>query len=239
MKSRISGYLLTAVLFSFIACSKEVSKENGTRTQILNGDFYATINGTPWDADSLQLVLVSNTGVSISGLSKTGEKITMLLPTFNTGIYTLDALSTAFALYSNLLVDVSAIFISNSGATAGTVTISSIDTVKHMVSGTFQFTLINPSDSTQKSITGGVFNNVPYSGDTSVGTTPGGADTLQAIVGGVQFNSAQVIINITNGSLFIAGISFQGVQDIALGMPQGIPQGTYNMDFATGVYYGV
>ncbi|HEV3222949.1 MAG TPA: DUF6252 family protein [Puia sp.] len=240
MKSRLSGYLLIAVLFSFISCSKELSKEKNTPgTQIPNGDFYATIDGTQWNADSLQLVLVSNSGVSISGLSKTGEQITMLLPTFKTGNYTLNALSAPIAIYSNLLTNVSTVFISNTGAAGGNVTISKIDSVKHLVSGTFMFTLINPSNNLRKSITAGVFNSVPYTVDTTGGITPSATDTLEASVGGVQFNSAQVVASITNGTLFIAGISSDGVSDIALGMPPGITPGTYSMDFATGMYYGV
>jgi hypothetical protein len=239
MKSRISGYLLMAVLLCFVACSKELSKEDGTATQILNGDFYATIGGTQWNADSLQLVLVSSAGVSISGQSKTGELITMLLPTFQTGTYTLNSVSSSIALYTNPLIDISTVFISNAGTAGGTVTITSIDTVKHLVSGTFQYTLINPADNSQKSITAGVFNFVPYSGNTGGGTTPGGSDTLNAVVGGIPFNSAQIVSNVTNGTLFIAGISLNGDQDLALGMPVGITPGTYNMDFATGVYYGV
>jgi Family of unknown function (DUF6252) len=239
MKSRLSGYLLIAILFSFISCSKELSKENNTGTQIFNGDFYATIDGALWNADSLQLALLSNTGFSISGLSKTGEQITMLLPTLKTGNYTFNALSTPIAISSNLLVNLSTVYISNTGAAGGNVTISSVDSIKHLVSGSFMFTLINPTDNSQTSITAGIFNSVPYSVDTTGGITTSSSDTLQATIDGVQFNSAQVVTSITNGQLFMAGISSDGVKDIALGMPSDISPGTYNMDFAAGVYYGV
>jgi Family of unknown function (DUF6252) len=239
MKSRLSGYLLIAILFSFISCSKELSKENNTGTQIFNGDFYATIDGTQWNADSLQLALLSNTGFSISGLSKTGEQITMLLPTLKTGNYTFNALSAPIAISSNLLVNLSTVYISNTGAAGGNVTISSVDSIKHLVSGSFLFTLINPTDNSQTSITAGIFNSIPYSVDTTGSITTSSSDTLQATVGGVQFNSAQIVSSITDSTLFIAGISSDGVSDIALGMPSDISAGTYNMDFATGKYYGV
>jgi Family of unknown function (DUF6252) len=241
MKSCISRYLLLLlILISFGSCTKELSKENGGIKQVLNGDFYATIDGNQWNADSLQLASLSNNGFSIAGLSKTGEQITMLTPALAKGTYTLDVLSNSFAIYSNLLVNVNAIYISNSGATAGTITITTIDSVKHLVSGTFQFTLTNPTDNSQKSITGGVFNNVPFSVDTSGGTLPVVTDTLQALVDGNQFNSGQVVVsNLSGGTLYIAGISYQGVQDIALAMPSAVTPGTYDMDFATGIYYGV
>jgi hypothetical protein len=239
MKSRLSGSLLIAVLLSFISCSKEVSKEDGTTTQILNGDFYATIDGKQWNADSLQLILVSNAGVSISGLAKDGEQVTMLLPTFKTGIYTLNSSSASLAIYSNLLVNVTTVFTSNTGAASGTVNITSIDTVQHLTSGTFQYTLVDPADNGQKTVTAGVFNGVPYSGNTGGVTPPVSSDTVEASIGGVQFNGAQVISNVTNGELFIAGISSDGTQDLGLGMPSDVTPGTYNMDFAAGMYYGV
>ena len=239
MKSLLSGCLLIASLFSFISCTKELSKENNTGTQILNGDFYATIDGTQWNADSLQLALLNNSGFTISGLSKTGEQITMLLPTLKTGNYTFNALSVPIAVCSNTIVNTSTVYISNTGAAGGNVTISSIDSVKHLVSGSFTFTLIDPADNSRTAITAGVFTLVPYSVDTTGVISSSASDTLQAIVGGVQFNSAQVVSSITNGALFIAGISSDGVSDIALGMPSDISAGTYNMDFATGEYYGV
>lgn len=238
MKSRISGFLLIAILISFASCTKELSKENGVITQVENGDFFATIDGTQWNADSLQLVLVSGSGVSISGLGKDGEQVTMLLPTFKTGTYAVNSISPSIAIYSNLLVNTTAVYITNTTAGSGTINIVSIDTVKHLVSGTFNFTLVDPTDNSQKSITAGVFNEVPYTGSTGGGTS-GLADTLQATIGGVPFNGVQVVSSITDGELFVAGISSDGNEDLALGMPPGIFPGTYSMDFATGMYYGV
>jgi hypothetical protein len=101
------------------------------------------------------------------------------------------------------------------------------------------FTLIDPVDNSRTAITAGVFNQVPYSVDTTGVISPSASDTLQATVGGIQFNSAQVVSSITNGTLFIAGISSDGVEDLALGMPSDVSAGTYNMDFASGIYYGV
>jgi Family of unknown function (DUF6252) len=234
MKSRFASYVLIPLFLSFISCTKELSKENGGIKQILNGDFYATIDGRQWNADSLQLISVSNNGVTISGLGKDSEQITILLPTFQTGTYTLNATSASIAAYSN---PQSKIYLSNTSLANGTVNISNIDTVKHLVSGTFSFTLIDPTDNSQKSVTSGVFNAVPYSGDAGAGNGAL-ADTLVANVGGFPFTSVQVIKSITNGELFVAGISADGNEELALGMPASVVPGSYNMDFATGLYYG-
>src|SRR5882672_10705054 len=142
MKSRLTSYLLPVILFSFLACSKEMSRENnGHGPGPSTGDFYATLNGNLWNADSLQLVLVSSDGVSINGLSKTGEQISMLLPVFKVGTFTLNAQSVSYALYANLLDNVANVYVSNSGTAGGTINITSIDSINHLVSGTFQLTL--------------------------------------------------------------------------------------------------
>ena len=74
MKFRLSSILLTLILFLFIGCTKEISKEGETGPGPATGDFYATIGGTTWNADSVQLVLISAAGVSINGISKIGDR---------------------------------------------------------------------------------------------------------------------------------------------------------------------
>jgi Family of unknown function (DUF6252) len=236
MKSRSSTFLLIAVLFSFFACTKEVSRENKDGTGPIMSDFYATIDGTLWNADSLQLIDASIGAISIVGVSKTGEQITMSLPTFKTGTYTLNAQSASIAAYGNLSVSGN-IYLSNFGTAGGTVTISLIDTINHLMSGSFDFTLASSSDNTTKTITKGVFDLVPYIGGSVI--PPGSlADTVSAVIDGINFNAAQVTISTTNGQLFIAGISSDAMMSLAVIMPVGITPGTYNLDFASGIYLG-
>ena len=241
MKMRITYFLLTAFLFSFVACTKELSNEKGFGTgQGVNGKFYATIGGNQWNADSLQLIQVGDSGgVSINGLSKTGEQISMILPAFKTGTYTLDVQSASIALYSNLLDSAVNVYVSNIGTASGTVTISSIDTVNHLVNGSFQLSLVNPADNSTKTITRGVFSNVPYSGGNGNITVNNGSDTVKAVINGNNFHGAQVEVTTLNGQLFISGISADGTQDLGLIMPVNITPGSYNMDFASGMYIGV
>src|SRR6202035_2002745 len=204
MKPRLSIFLLIAVLFSFFACTKEVSRESRDRTGPIMSNFYATIDGTLWNADSLQLIDASNGAISIVGVSKTGEQITMSLPTFKTGTYTLNAQSASIAAYGTLSVS-GTIYLSNFGTAGGTVTISLIDTINQLMSGSFEFTLTSSNDNTTKTITKGVFDLVPYIGGSV--TPPGSlADTLSAVIDGVDFTAAQVEVSTTNGQLFIAGI---------------------------------
>lgn len=239
MKSLLNRNLIAAALFLFVSCSKEVSKEDSHNAVPANGDFYATINGIQWSADSLQLVLVNNNGITISGLSKTGAEISMLLPEFKTGTYTLNAASLPFSFYVDVFGSLTDVYYSNSGSATGTVTISSIDTINHLVSGSFQFTLVNPSDNSKKTITGGVFSYVPYTGGSGNVTPPSASkDTLQALADGNPFNPFQITTDASSGQLVIAGITSDGTT-MALLMPDNITPGSYSLDFGTGMYIGI
>ena len=240
MKSRLTQLTLVLVLFSFLSCSKELSKETGNgTTQQADGDFYATIGATQWNADSVQQIQVSNGGVSITGISKTGGQISMILPEFKPGTYTLNAQSKSYALYVNLLDAVPTVYISNQGTASGTVTVSSIDIVNKVMSGSFQFTLVNPADNSTKAITKGVFSYIPYTGDTSVVvvTPPGTADTLKVTVDNVVFNSATILTDVQMGELVIAGLSTDQSQSIDLAMPANISPGSYTFDISAGLYF--
>jgi hypothetical protein len=240
MKSLLTRIIVAAGLFILASCTKEMSLEKGNGLVQTNGDFYATIDGNPWNADSIQLAQVNNGGLTISGVSKTGLEISMVLPVFKTGTYNLNASSIPFAFYVNLMGSLTNVYFSNTGTASGTITISSIDTVNHLVSGTFQFSLVNPSDNSIKTITKGVFSYIPYSGgSTGPITQPGGGlDTLEAKVGTNQFNSFQITANTSNGQLAIAGVAADG-SAVGLLMPDTITVGSYNFDFGTGNYVGI
>lgn len=239
MKLRLRSFLLPLVLFSFVACTKENSNERNNATGPGAGDFYATIGGNLWNADSLQLVLVSSDGVSINGISKTGDQISILLPAFKTGTYTLGAQSSSYALYANLLNSNANVYVSNAGSAGGTVTISSIDTVNHVVSGSFEFSLTNPADNTTETVAKGVFDFVPYAAGIVGIVPPPGApkDTVEVTVDGNKFFASDVEISDSAGQMLIAG--FSGTQDVGLFFPTDITAGTYNLDFTTGLYIGV
>src|SRR5450432_675702 len=240
MKSRILPLLLPGFVFLFFACSKEVSEEHGSiPTNISSGNFTATIDGTPWTADSLQqaLVLDNNGSVNISGLGKTGEQISMILPVFKKGSYILNSTSSGYSFYLNLQNNTQQGYLSNVANAGGTVTISTIDTVNKTVSGTFQFNLTSPVSFTSRSVTKGVFTNIPYISATGPVPPPGGIqDTLLATVDGAKFNAIQVLSGTSGNQLTLAGFGSNGAQSVDLIMPESVGVGTYNLDVTAGVY---
>ncbi len=241
MNVRLTQWLFTCLFISCISCSKEISKEihqnpGGIQT---SGDFSASIGSVQWNADSIQLIQVSNGGVSINGISKTGEQISIILPSFKIGVYSLNAQSSSYALYANLLSTTPTVYISNQANGSGTVTINSIDTVKKLVSGSFLLNLVNPGDNSVTTITKGIFTLISYSGSAGVVviTPPGTADTLTASVSGFgAFNATQVIVTDQQGIFDIDGVSSGGLQSIDLLMPDNINPGSYTLNFAGGQY---
>ena len=223
---------------SFVSCSKELSLEEGNAPAA--SSFYATLEGNLWNADSLQSLFEINGGISINGLSKTGDQISIFLSTFKTGVYTLNSSSDSYAFYTNIFTPIEVDYYSNIGMAGGTVTITSIDTINHLISGSFTLTLVNPDKNTSVTITSGVLNSVPYTGNGVINPPPGNStDTLEALVGGNKFNAAQVQSQTLSGAIIIAGISNDGKQNLELSMPIDIVPGTYDLDFVTGTYAAV
>jgi hypothetical protein len=240
MKSSRPCYIILALIFSFISCTKEVSREQGTTPVVPgSGNFTATINGTAWSADSLQLAVVASGVLNITGLAKTGEQISIILSSFKTGTYTLNTTSPGYALYINLNDTQNNVYLSNVSVTSGTVVITAIDTIAKVISGTFSFTVTDPVSNATKTITNGVFNNVPYESGSTIPTGPMLSDTVLATIDNIKFNAAQVINTNNSGELDITGISANGTQVIDLLMPADIIAGTYTLDFNTGKYIGV
>ncbi len=247
IKSNPVLFLAAAFLFSLGSCTKELSQESPVQQQQGPGNFYATINGESWEADSAQVAIVDDSGiVTITGISKSLEEISMVLPGFLNGVYAVNGQSPGYALFAFLQGTSVDPFLSNGSTDAskagGTVTISNIDTVNHTVSGTFQFKLYRVSDMITETVTAGVFNNVSYISAGSIppiGPPPGqNADTLVASVNTVGWTAAQVVTTNQSGLLVIAGTSSDAQETLGLYMPSSVTAGTYTLDFNTGIYLG-
>lgn len=248
MKS-IPALLFSALLFfSLGSCSKEYSFELPTRdTTSGNGNFYATINGQHWEADSLEQAEVDGNGVlTIVGINHQGNAVAMVLPALQVGSYTLEAQSLGYALYANL-PDTNNIYLSNSSQdpsqAGGTVVITSVDTVAKTVSGTFQFNLFDISTSKVLTVSAGVFTGISYSGGLPGNPTQPGSgggslpDTLEAKVNGTPWLAVQISTVVQLNELPIVGISADMKQSLGIYMRADVTPGSYPMDFNMGTTY--
>ncbi|MDP4251359.1 MAG: DUF6252 family protein [Bacteroidota bacterium] len=248
MKLRPVFFLFASLIFLLGSCTKELSRESPGASSLDSVNFYAVIDGTPWQGDSVQQVIVSDSGImSITGIGKTQDEISILLPALQKGVFPVNSQTPGFALYTSLKEGFAgALYLSNTSTDAskagGSVTITDIDTVKKTVSGTFQFNLYDESNASTKKVTAGFFNKIPYSGAGSVinpGGPPGGgtlSDTLSASVNDTVWVAAQVLAAAQNGVLIVSGTSANGQQALGLYMPVSVPAGTYTLNYTSGTY---
>ncbi len=223
----ITVILLTSFLY---ACQPELSSPNSTNPNI-TGDFRAKVNGVQWVANRASGASRILGLINLTGQSTDGKTITITLQDSGVRTYAL----TQTALNAGVLSDSSAgtiSFTSNGSAdtskAGGSVNVTVIDTVRKTISGTFRFKVYRATDSSSRSITEGVFNNLSYAVTLQ---QPSGTDTFRVKVNGVDFPYASVnavrlttpidIVSVTASTANIA-------KSVGITLPGNVTVGTYN-----------
>ena len=151
------------VLCIFSSCQKEFEDPNDPPANT-TVDFKAKINGVQFVADTSGATIITNSMISLTGKSADGQMIAFTVADSGVHVYSLDINSISnVGAYVNIT---GLAFTSNGGTTpaesGGNLAIVSIDSVKRLMSGTFNFKAFRQVDGTQKTITEGVFNNISY-----------------------------------------------------------------------------
>jgi Family of unknown function (DUF6252) len=151
--------LLLCILNS---CQKEFEDSVDTPPPA-SAEFRAKINGIQFVAD-LSGATIINSIISLTGKSNDGQTILFSVADSGVHVYSLDINS--FSNVGAFVTSDSLNYTSNEGNTpaesGGNLAIVSINAVKRLMSGTFNFKAFRQADSTQKVITEGVFNNISY-----------------------------------------------------------------------------
>jgi Family of unknown function (DUF6252) len=242
MKLKILLFLLFASIFS---CEVEpfegvVPEENNQSTS--KGEFIVDFNSKTWVANTIQTI-VNSDYIAITGMKKSGELFQITIPGAKVGTYTLDMStpsSAAFALmYTQSSGNIPFLAADDSqGQFSGfpnykntaKIVISSIDTSKKTISGTFQFTGVRFPSGTSTTVetmvfTNGKFNNLSYSTDVPA---PSGNSFL-AKLNGSTYTATN--INGVKSSGLIAVIGRKGnIENIGLSIPENATAGT-KIDF--------
>jgi hypothetical protein len=147
----------------FISCQKKFEDPN-IISPVGSAEFKAKINGALFVAVLTGAAIREDSVISIAAESIDRQMIVFAVKdsgvheytlamksVFNYGGYT-DAASIAFASNEGI----------NPGDSGGTLSITSIDRTNKLISGTFNFKAFHQDNRTQRSITEGVFNNIPY-----------------------------------------------------------------------------
>lgn len=242
--------LLTLIVFiviiSFLhfGCQKEFQLTDGDTSIITPpggpgvsgyGTFTATIDGVPFVADKVAAATKAVGVIAIVGQNKAGDQIILRVNDSAVHNYTFDLNSgTNAAAYSK---DSTYAYTTNAGNTpsqsGGVMSITSIDTVKKLMSGTFSLKVFRPYDNTQKVITNGVFKNISY----EIAAIPPAnvSDTFRVKVDGTAF-PAYAISNFIYGTTVNISASDQNVsRTVGFSFSSAITPGTYNL--ATGFDY--
>lgn len=210
----------------------------------VTGDFRARIEGVQWVADKYAQCARMNNIINITGLGLDKKTITITIQDSGVHNYTLawDNTSMGAAAYQDsALADITA-FTSNAGTSpgqaGGNVNITSINEVNKTMSGTFSFKAVRQITGETRTITEGVFNNIPYI--TSLPPTTS-TDTFNVKIDGAVFTPVSVFgIKNTIGlsNIAISGSDASGTKTVAVYFPIDVTAGTYTIGSAFSDYFG-
>jgi hypothetical protein len=259
MKTSLALTLFLATLVFFTACEPEYSFETlsggtgggggtggvgdttGSGGGGTTGIFTAKIDGAPYTANRIAQGAKYNDIINISGLSL--DKKTIAITVKDSGVhnYTLawDASNSNAGAFMDSNIAPIIAFTSNAGDIAseggGFLNITAIDAVNKKMSGTFGFKAKRPLDNTFRTITEGIFNNIPY---TTAPPTASATDTFNVKIDGVAFTSTSIFAVKTGilNSIAISGVN--GVKTVAINFPDDITNGTFTIGGPTDNYYG-
>ena len=237
------------IAFSFISCDNEpidptllqqVNNNNGNNGGGGNGGnptsgvFKVDFGGQTWVANSTEALMYTNS-IQIAGLkTSNGQTFGFALNGNTVGTYDSTSNLIAYDANNNSNGDVYwAVNPTNPSVSAGTVTITNIDTVNKKISGTFSFTGywsdLSVSNIPPISFTNGVFTNIPY----TIGTTTP-TDFFSAKVDGTEFIEDQIDVTEVTGSGYPPSYSIVGSKTnndtVGLRFSKTLGVGNYNFN---------
>lgn len=159
-------FVITTSLLSlciFNSCQKKFEEPNDV-SPAATAEFKAKINGVQFIAVLTGASIRPDGIITMAAESGDRQMITFAVRDSGVYVYTLSINSlsnfggytdaTSIAFYSNEGIE--------PGDSGGTLAITSIDRVKKLISGTFNFKAFHQDNRTQRIITDGVFNNISY-----------------------------------------------------------------------------
>jgi len=201
----------------------------------------ATIDGSQWIAvDTLKSVTIVGGLINLTGISADNQQLSITLNDTVPGTYKLKQEATSIAVYGYIDSSNSFAYSTNQGADStqagGTVTVISIDAIHQTITGTFSFTVFRNVDGKQKTITDGIFYQLPYNSTLPPSST---VDTMTADIDGQHWAAKSILSSTLSNVMVLNGSFLDGTQSVSLLMPQNIVAGgPYTLDYTGFTYYG-
>lgn len=233
MKKTLTG-LLILLTFGLISCDKETSEENGGVISA-NGDFRASIDGNLWIANTNIYAIRENGTITIHGANTDRKSMTISVADSGIHSYRLSNTSlTNIGVFEDSLVIPIAAWTTNQwfvDGIYGDLNITRIDTVAKRMSGTFNMNVVRTLDGMTRTITSGVFNNIPYTGSyVPPPPPPPLEDTLDVNIDGVSFDHTSLSAIASGPALFISASDAGGFPDLGIIFSSAITPGTYSFN---------
>ncbi len=229
------------LLLCLTACQREVSDEvlEPSTPPTTPGSFTAKINGVPWTADKAAAATFApgSNGIpdliNIVGLGSDKKLITITLADSGVHNYTLSDQTFNVAAFQDSSLASAYVFATNQALAqpSGTVRLTAINTDKKTVSGTFRLNVYRQFDNDARTITDGVFTDIPYIEGTGI-PPASSTDTFAVTIDGtpfVPFTITGFSVALTN-SIIVQGGTEEGDKNVGVTFPNTIVPGTYTLD---------
>jgi hypothetical protein len=233
----LSAFLMLFTAIGFTSCDTEpvdpvlldsINNPVNPTTPVGPALFKVDFSGQTFVATST-LATIDQGLIAISGArGANGEEVGLAVRTRTTGTYTGDDVIMSYSpsaasdlTYNN--------FDFSNGQSSGTITITSINTTAHTISGNFSFTgWAGDEDQNLPSIafTNGTFENIPYNGDFTENPNPDN-EYVRATVNGTAKNYGITSGIVLNESLNVGGTIADPSESVQLVMDVNTTQGTY------------
>lgn len=197
----------------------------GTPNPGVSGKYTAKIDGVQWSATLATEANLVSGKLSITGLSNDKTLVLLQLQGTTPGTYTLDPSADH---YATLVYNQGAgpTYLSTSATTAGgTVELTKYDEATKKVSGTFTLKLFDATGSSSKTITAGVFEDIPL----SKGFPNSAGNSLSVKINGTDWTAETVSANNMGGNIGINGSNITTNKSLVIKMPPDAAVGKHSL----------
>lgn len=241
-KNKLRILAILTVLFAAFFASCENEPIDSTIDPGENGNnpgptvFKATFNGNTFTTNNV-LAQIDDDGITIAAFKNTGESFAFVISETSTGTYPANENLLAYTPSATSEYGYWSIDPDSETTDTGSITITSINTVNHTISGTFTFKgywtdFTDETPPAPITFTNGEFTNIPYTGEIE-NPNPGGEDTFFAKVNGADFVEDVIDVAIVSSDGFPDRISIVGSKEsgerIGLLIDEALPVGTYQI----------
>ena len=235
--------LILSCFAIFTACEKEYSVENGVPGggiggggQPTPGTFRAKIDGVQWSANRIKSATKMAGVIAITGTNSDGKMILLRVADSGVHNYTITNTSTTnIGTFTDSSIAPVAALTTNqwfTDSTYGTMNITTIDSVRKTMSGTFKINVFRSLDGIKRNITEGVFTDISYG---VALPPPSSSDSFTVKVDGTEFIETSFTGISSMGYINFVANNAAGAT-VGITLSDAITPGTYPMSIAGDAY---